>query len=84
MSGGGGKLRSHGGERSNRGAEDKVERFPHKDRCQPALTSLSLLTLRGDWELGAGTRASEVRSQGEDWVWLHEHSLKGANALCHS
>ena len=55
-----------------------------EDWCQPALTSLSLLTLRGDWELGAGTRASEVRSQGEDWVWLHEHSLKGANALCHS
>ena len=22
----------------------------------------------------------EVRSQGEDWGWLHEHSLKGASA----
>ena len=21
----------------------------------------------------------EVRSQGEDWGWLHEHSLKGAS-----
>ena len=31
-SGGGwvGKLRSHGGERSNRGAEGKAERFPHR------------------------------------------------------
>ena len=26
----GGKLQSHGGERSNRGAEGKVERFPHR------------------------------------------------------
>ena len=22
----------------------------------------------------------EVRSQGEDWGWLHEYSLKGASA----
>ena len=28
--GGGGKLRSHGGERSNRGTEGKAERFPHR------------------------------------------------------
>ena len=27
--GGGGKLQSHGGERSHRGAEGKAERFPH-------------------------------------------------------
>ena len=27
---GGGKLRSHGGERSHRDAEGKVERFPHR------------------------------------------------------
>ena len=26
----GGKLQSHGGEHSNRGAEGKVERFPHR------------------------------------------------------
>ena len=26
----GGKLRSHGGEHSNRGAEGKAERFPHR------------------------------------------------------
>ena len=28
--GGGGKLQSHGGEHSNRGAEGKAERFPHR------------------------------------------------------
>ena len=27
--------------------------------------------------LGAEARASEVGSQGEDWVWRREHSLKG-------
>ena len=37
-----------------------------------------LLTRQGGWGLGAG--ASEVRSQGEDWGWLREHSLKGASA----
>ena len=30
MSGRGGKLRSHGGVCSNRGAEGKAERFPHR------------------------------------------------------
>ena len=30
VGGGGGKLQSHGGERSNRGAEGKVERFLHR------------------------------------------------------
>ena len=38
-----------------------------------------LLTRRDGWGLGAETPASEVRSQGEDWGWLHEHSLKGAS-----
>ena len=36
-----------------------------------------LLTCRDRWGLGAEARTSEVRSQGEDWGWLHEHSLKG-------
>ena len=35
-----------------------------------------LLTLRGGRGLGAEARAS-VGSQGEDWGWWHEHSLKG-------
>ena len=30
MGGGVGKLQSHGGERSNRDAEGKAERFPHR------------------------------------------------------
>ena len=38
------------------------------------------LLTRGDgWGLGAGARAL-VGSQGEDWGWLREHSLKGASA----
>ena len=36
-----------------------------------------LLTRWGGWGLGAEARTSEVRSQGEDWGWLREHSLKG-------
>ena len=38
-----------------------------------------LLTRWGRRGLGAETRASEVGSQGEDWGWLREHSLKGAS-----
>ena len=39
-----------------------------------------LLARWGGWGLGAEARASEVRSQGEDWGWLREHSLKGTSA----
>ena len=35
-----------------------------------------LLTRREGWGLGAEARAS-VGSQGEDWGWQREHSLKG-------
>ena len=38
-----------------------------------------LLSHQDGWGLGAEVRASEVRSQGEDWGWLCEHSLKGAS-----
>ena len=48
------------------------------DQHSPAQEA-SQLTLRGGWGLGAEARASEVRSQGEDWGWLREHSLKGAS-----
>ena len=53
-----------------------------EDRCnQHSLAwEARQLTRRGRWGLGAEARASEVRSQGEDWGWLHEHSLKGASA----
>ena len=57
------------------GVQRAKQRDSHtEDRCQPALT------LQGGWGLGAEAWASEVRSQGEDWGWLHEHSLKGASA----
>ena len=36
-----------------------------------------LLPRRGRWGLGVEAQASEVGSQGEDWGWRHEHSLKG-------
>ena len=49
------------------------------DQHSPAREAC-LLTHQGGWELGAEARASEVRSQAEDWGWLHEHSLKGASA----
>ena len=52
-----------------------------EDRCRPALTSPRGLSAHppGRAGLGAEARASEVGSQGEDWGWLREHSLKGAN-----
>ena len=49
-----------------------------EDRCRAALTSPRGLSAHppGRAGLGAEARAS-VRSQGEDWGWLREHSLKG-------
>ena len=54
--GGGGKLRSHGGERSHRGAEGKVERFPHgglvpSSTHQPERLVCSAAGVGGGWEL---------------------------------
>ena len=77
--GGGGKLRSHGGERSHRGAEGKAERLPHRGSApssthQPERLVCSPAGTGGGWELRL--RAS-VGSQGEDWDWQREHSLKG-------
>ena len=48
------------------------------DQHSPA-SEACLLTRWGRWGLGAEARASEVRSQGDDWGWLCEHSLKGAS-----
>ena len=42
----------------------------------PPAQEACLLTHRGRRGLGAEARAL-VRSQGEDWCWLHENSLKG-------
>ena len=49
-----------------------------EDWCRPALTSPRGLSAPppGRAGLGAEARAS-VGSQGEDWGWRHEHSLKG-------
>ena len=51
-----------------------------EDRCRVALTSPRGLSVHppGWAGLGAEARAS-VGSQGEDWVWRREHSLKGAS-----
>ena len=49
------------------------------DQHSPAQEAC-LLTRWDGSGLGAEAQASEVRSQGEDWGWLHEHSLKGASA----
>ena len=54
--GGGGKLQSHGGERSNRGAEGKVERFLHRGSLltsthQPERIICSPPGAGGGWEL---------------------------------
>ena len=50
------------------------------DQHSPAREAC-LLTRGGGRGLGAEAPASsEVRSQGEDWGWRREHSLKGASA----
>ena len=52
-----------------------------EDQCRPALTSPRGLSAHPLGCVGAGAeaRASEVRSQGKNWGWLREHSLKGAS-----
>ena len=56
-------------------------RLQHRGSVQTALTSLRGLSLthRSGRGLRAEAWASELRSQGEDWGWLCEHSLKGAS-----
>ena len=55
-SGRGGKLRSHGGERSNRGAEGKAERFPHRGSVPSSTHQIERLVCSpagagGGWDL---------------------------------
>ena len=55
----GGKLRSHGGELSNRGVEGKAERFPHRGSApssthQPQRLVCSAAGAGGGWELMLG------------------------------
>ena len=67
------------GSHSNRGAEEKKERFLHRGLV-PGSTQqpkrLFCSPARAGVGLGAEARAS-VGSQGEDWGWRNEHSMKG-------
>ena len=68
MGGGGGKLQSHGGERSHRGAEGKVERFPHRGSVpsgtpQPERLVCSPARTGGGWELRLGLQSSDPRER---------------------
>ena len=59
MDGRGGKLQSHGGERSHKGAEGKAERFPHRGSApssthQPERLGCSPAEAGGVWELRLG------------------------------
>ena len=68
MGGGGGKLRSHGGERSNRGAEGKAERCPNRGSVptsthQPERLVCSPARADGCWELRLGLRRSDRRER---------------------
>ena len=67
MGGRGGKLRGHGGERSHRGAEGRVERFPHtgvvpSSTHQPERLVCSPTGVGGGWELRFG-RKSDPRER---------------------
>ena len=64
----GGKLRSQGGEHSNRGAESKEERFPHRGLVPTSTHQLERLVCspagmgRG-WELRLGLQRSDARER---------------------
>ena len=64
----GGKLQNHRGERSNRGAEGKAERFPHRGSVststyQPEKLVCSPSGAGGGWELRLGLRRSDPRER---------------------
>ena len=63
-----GKLQSHRGECSNRGAECKAERFPHGGSVptsthQPERLVCSPTGAGGGWELRLGLRRSDSRER---------------------
>ena len=63
-----GKLQRHRGERSNKGAEGKVERFPHRGLVptsthQPERLVCSPTGACGGWELRLGLRSSDCRER---------------------
>ena len=57
----GGKLRSHGGERSHRGAEGKAERFPHRGSALSSTHQPERLVCS---PAGAGGAGAEARAAG--------------------
>ena len=64
-----GELRSHGGEHSNRGAEGKAERFPHRGSVststhQPERLVCSPAGVGGGWELRLGLRSDRRERTG--------------------
>ena len=64
----GGKLQSHRGERSNRGAEGKVERFPHRGSVPPSTHQPERLVCSpagagGNWEPRLQLRRSDPRER---------------------
>ena len=66
--GGGGKLRSHGGECSHKGAEGKAERFPQRGLVltsthQPERLVCSPARAGGGWELRLGLQRSDTRER---------------------
>ena len=69
MGGRGGKLRSHGGESSNRGADGKVERFPYRGSVltstrHPERLVCSPTGAGGAWEeLRLGLQMSDPRER---------------------
>ena len=69
VGGRGGKLRSHRGERSNKGAESKAERFPHRgvvltNTHQPKRFVCSPTRAGGGWELRLGLRSDHRERTG--------------------
>ena len=63
-----GKLWSHGRERSNRGAEGKAERLPHRGAVptsthQPERLVCSPARMGGGWELRLGLRRLDPRER---------------------
>ena len=80
MGGGGGELQSHEEEHSNRGAEGKAERFPHRGAVptgthQPERLVSSAAGAGRGWELRLGLRLDCRERTG---VNCGENSLKGA------
>ena len=63
---GGGKIQSHRGEHSNKGAEGKAERFPHRGSVltsthQPERLVCSPAGVGGGWELRLWLQRSDPR-----------------------